>query len=99
MLKRSLSHDDTTTVKVTFALPLEVAELPTSVVGDFNGWNPLAHPLKLRSNGTRSVSVQVPAGGTYHFKYLAADGSWFCDPVADDYEPNDFAEVNSVLRV
>jgi 1,4-alpha-glucan branching enzyme len=99
MLKRSLSRDDTTTVKVTFALPLEVAELPTSVVGDFNGWNPLAHPLKPRSNGTRSVSVDVPAGSSYHFKYLAADGSWFCDPVADGYEPNDFAEVNSVLRV
>lgn len=99
MLKRSMSRSDSTTVKVTFALPLDAAELPTSVVGDFNEWDPMAHPLKPRSNGTRSVSVEVPAGSTYHFKYLAADGTWFCDPVADGYEPNEFAEVNSILRV
>jgi 1,4-alpha-glucan branching enzyme len=99
VLKRSLPHDGDTMVKVTFALPISDADRPTSVVGDFNDWDPLAHPLKKRSNGTRSVTVEVPCGATYHFKYLADDGSWFCDPAADGYEPNDFAEVNSVLRV
>jgi 1,4-alpha-glucan branching enzyme len=99
VLKRNPSTDDPSTVKVTFALPIADADLPTSVVGDFNGWDPLAHPLKKRSNGTRSVTLAVPAGAAYHFKYLAEDGSWFCDPAADDYEPNEFAEVNSVLRV
>ncbi len=99
MLKRSPTPDDTLTVKVTFALPVADIDLPTSVVGDFNDWDPLAHPLKKRSNGTRSVTLEVPVGASYHFKYLAHDGSWFCDPAADDYEPNDFAEVNSVLRL
>lgn len=99
MLKRSLTSEDPPTVKVTFVLPVADADLPTSVVGDFNGWDPLAHPLKKRSNGTRSATVEVPAGASYHFKYLADNGSWFCDPEADDYEPNEFAEVNSVLRV
>ena len=64
MLKRSLTSEDPPTVKVTFALPIVDADLPTSVVGDFNGWDPLAHPLKKRSNGTRSVTVEVPAGAT-----------------------------------
>jgi hypothetical protein len=58
VLKRSLTPDDSPTVKVTFALPIAEADLPTSVVGDFNGWDPLAHPLKKRSN----VSLQVPVG-------------------------------------
>ncbi len=99
MLKRSLCRDETTTVKVTFTLPLVDADLPTSVVGDFNDWNPLAHPLKKRSNGTRSVTLEVPSGGTYRFKYLAEDGSWFCDPGADGYERNEFDAMNSLLRV
>jgi 1,4-alpha-glucan branching enzyme len=99
VLKRSLTPDDSPTVKVTFALPIAEADLPTSVVGDFNGWDPLAHPLKKRSNGTRSVTLEVPVGATYHFKYLSENGAWFCDPAADGYEPNDFSEVNSVLRV
>ena len=99
MLKRSLPRDDSHTVKVTFALPLTDADLPTSVVGDFNDWDPMAHPLKRRSNGTRSVTLEVPCGATYHFKYLDGDGTWFCDPGADDFAANDFAQVNSVLRV
>ena len=50
-----------------------------SVVGDFNGWDPLAHPLRRRANGTRSVSVTVRAGTTLHFRYLADGGMWFDD--------------------
>lgn len=96
MLKRSLSIE-APVAKVTFALPLADADLATSVVGDFNDWNPLAHPLRKRSNGTRSVTVEVPTGGTYRFKYLSEDGTWFCDPTADGYEPNEFGAVNSLL--
>ncbi len=71
------------TVKITFALPLEQADQPVSVVGDFNGWDPLAHPLKKRSNGTRSVTVEAPANAEYRFKYLADGGGWFCEPDAE----------------
>ena len=86
-------------VKVTFALPLDDAPVDVSVVGDFNGWDPALHPLKRRSNGTRSVSVTVPAGATYQFKYLSVDGTWFCDEAADDYTLNEYHATNSVLRV
>jgi 1,4-alpha-glucan branching enzyme len=86
-------------VKVTFALPLAGPDLATSVVGDFNGWNPFTHPMKRRSNGTRSVTLEVPAGATYRFKYLAEDGTWFCDADADGVEFNEFAVPNSLLHV
>ena len=86
-------------VKVTFALPLDHTPVDVSVVGDFNGWDPGLHPLKKRSNGTRSVSVTVPSGASYQFKYLAADGTWFCDEAADDYTLNEYHATNSVLRV
>ena len=97
MLKRQPIERDA--VKVTFALPLDATPLAVSVVGDFNDWDPAAHPLRKRTNGTRSVSVTVPAGGRYQFKYLAEDGTWFCDDTADGYELNDFHVENSVLHV
>jgi len=73
-------------VKITFSLPAGEPAGAVSVVGDFNDWNPSAHPLRLRSNQTRSASVTVPAGSTLRFRYLAEGGMWFDDdtiPVAD----------------
>jgi hypothetical protein len=51
-------------------------------VGDFNGWDPFAHPLRRRSNGHRTAVVTVPAGATLHFRYLAEGGRWFDDDTA-----------------
>ena len=70
------------TVRVTFALPRDVPGRAVSVVGDFNGWDPHAHPLRRRANGTRSASVTVAAGRTLHFRYLAEGGLWFDDEAA-----------------
>jgi 1,4-alpha-glucan branching enzyme len=83
----------TDTVKITFSLSLDTAAEPVSVVGDFNGWDPHAHPLKKRSNGTRSVTVEAPANAEYRFKYLADGGGWFCEPDAER------AGDDSLLRV
>jgi 1,4-alpha-glucan branching enzyme len=69
-------------VRVTFTLPTAEPGGLVSVVGDFNGWDPFAHPLRTRSNRTRSASVTVPAGSTLRFRYLAEGGRWFDDEVA-----------------
>lgn len=95
MIKRSKDKDGG--VKLTFTLSLTDTPEPVSVLGDFNAWDPHAHPLKKRSNGTRSVSVVVAAGGTYAFKYLAEGGTWFTDVDADEHRPNEYGEVNSVV--
>ncbi|HTS96622.1 MAG TPA: isoamylase early set domain-containing protein [Streptosporangiaceae bacterium] len=70
------------TVRVTFVLPASEPAGAVSVVGDFNDWDPHAHPLKKRSNGTRSAAVDVPSGSTLHFRYLAEGGVWFDDDAA-----------------
>jgi 1,4-alpha-glucan branching enzyme len=70
------------TVRVTFALPADEPRGAVSVVGDFNDWNPFAHPLRRRANGTRSAAVTVPAGTTLRFRYLADGGIWFDDEAA-----------------
>jgi hypothetical protein len=66
-------------VRVTFTLPADEPDAPVSVVGDFNDWNPFAHPLRRRANRTRSAAVTVPAGSTLRFRYLAEGGVWFDD--------------------
>ena len=84
-------------LKVTFVLPAAEPEGPVSVLGSFNDWDPMVHPLKRRSNGTRSVTVEVPSGSFFQFKYLADGGEWFCDPDADAVEVAEYCVHNSLL--
>jgi 1,4-alpha-glucan branching enzyme len=65
------------TVRVTFALPADEPAGAVSVVGNFNDWDPFAHPLRPRANRIRSAAVTVQAGSTLHFRYLAEGGVWF----------------------
>ena len=65
--------------RIQFILPDDVHDGPVSVVGTFNDWTPGVHKLVRRSNGTRSVSVQVPAGEPVRFRYLGSGGVWFDD--------------------
>lgn len=84
-------------VKVTFVLPPNQPHGHCSVVGDFNEWDPLAHPLKRRSNRSFSTNVVLPTGRRYRFRYLGEDGTWFDDEDADAYEPGPGGGTNSVL--
>jgi 1,4-alpha-glucan branching enzyme len=68
-----------------------------SVVGDFNGWDPFVHPLKPRSNGTKSVSVTLPVSQRYAFRYLDENGQWLDDEAAHEYVDNGAGGVNSVV--
>lgn len=70
------------TSKIHFVLPDDVHDGPVSAVGDFNAWRPGAHKLVRRNNGTRSVTVTVPAGQQMQFRYLGSGGVWFDDPDA-----------------
>ena len=70
-------------VRVTFVLPADAPDGAVSVVGNFNNWNPFAHPLRRRANGTRSTAVSVPASSTLRFRYLAEGGVWFDDETAE----------------
>ncbi|GHE57497.1 isoamylase early set domain-containing protein [Streptomyces vinaceus] len=72
--------------KVTFVLPDTDPDGPVSVVGDFNHWNPAAHPLQSRGDGTRIAEVSLPAHSTHSFRYLAAGDYWFNDEHADGHD-------------
>lgn len=95
MIRRTTTTDGT--VKVTFVVPCEQLDAPVSVVGDFNDWDPLATPMRRRSNHTRSVAVEVPAGRRIEFRYLADGGEWLTDEDADGVVRTPIGARNAVL--
>lgn len=94
MIVRTLIADDL--VCVYLAVLTSVVNRPLSVVGDFNGWDPLRSPFT-RRDGFWLASVLLQPGRRYAFRYLAAGGVWLNDDGADAYESNEFGSSNSIL--
>jgi 1,4-alpha-glucan branching enzyme len=85
---KTAKPDKDDVVRVTFVLPADQPTGDVSVVGDFNNWDPFSHPLRKRTNGTRSAVVRVPAGSKLRFRYLAEGGLWFDDDSAEQRDPH-----------
>jgi 1,4-alpha-glucan branching enzyme len=88
--------------KVTFTVDKELAKDAASVVvvGEFNGWETGATPLKKQKNGSFSVTVDLETGREYQFRYLIDDTTWVSDPAADKYAFSPFGDCdNSVVAV
>lgn len=86
MLERKQRKERT---EITFVLPADIPPGPVSVVGDFNDWDPHAHPLRAGEGATRAVTVALPAKSSHSFRYLAAGDYWFNEESADGQDgPN-----------
>ncbi len=89
--------------KVTFRVPREAATDATAVnlVGEFNDWDKSAQPMTRLKNGEFKVTLDLPVGREYSFRYLISrpEGSvWENDWAADKYATCAFTGVeNSVL--
>lgn len=86
--------------KVTFTISTEIAGEAGSVhlVGDFNGWDENATPMKHLKGGGFSVTVDLEQDKDYKFRYLLDGDTWVNDDEADRYERCDFAnDENSVV--
>lgn len=90
------ARDGVASADVTFTAGVNGLTGPICVVGDFNGWDPYAHQMPW-SGGAHRVTLRLDVGCRYVFQYLAADGYWFNDEAADDYELNEFGGLDSVL--
>ncbi len=86
---------------VTFSLPKAGAESASVVhlVGDFNGWDKAATPMKRQKNGSFAASLPLERGREYQFRYLLDDERWENDWQADRYLRNEFGGDNSVVVV
>lgn len=71
--------------KVSFKVEKDVANgaKTISLVGDFNGWDKSAHPMKALKDGSFSVTINLAAGNAYQFRYLADNATWLNEAQAD----------------
>ena len=67
------------------------------LIGDFNGWTPLAHPMQRREDGWWSLQVSLSPG---HHQYLfIVDGNPTLDPHATGTTRNARYEKVSLVAV
>lgn len=83
-------------VKVTFAMPSALWADSIYVVGDFNGWDERATPLRQTESGWM-VSVELEAGRAYEYRYLVNGVDWHNDWQADGYARNAYGGDNSLV--
>ena len=68
-----------------------------SLVGDFNHWNPSAHPMKRMPDGAWLLTVELKHG---HHRYaFLVDGTLALDPRAQGITRNDHGERVSLMPV
>ncbi|MDW7772302.1 MAG: isoamylase early set domain-containing protein [Desulfobulbaceae bacterium] len=88
--------------KVTFTVPKEAAGNAQKIhlVGDFNNWKQKSLPLKKLKNGSFKITVDLPCGRDYQYRYLLDNTTWLNDWEADKYVPSSYSDAeNSVVTV
>lgn len=98
MLKKSYSKTGRK-CRVTFKLPADVNAESASLLGEFNGWNTAAPPMKKLKNGDFSATLSLDAGQTYRFRYLLDAKRWENDWEPDGYVQNAYGTEDSVVTV
>lgn len=98
MIKKSYNKTGRS-CRVTFAVPPEVKARKAALCGDFNDWDLKSHPMKRRKDGGFSVTVALPAGRDYRFRYLLDNERWENDHAADAYLPNAYGSDDSVVKL
>jgi 1,4-alpha-glucan branching enzyme len=94
--------DDQGTCKVTFTLDRRAgnSRKSASLVGDFNGWNGKATPMKKMEDGSFTATVTLKKGRKYQYRYLLDGAIWENDWNADGYVPTRFGDSdNSVVII
>lgn len=85
--------------KVTFKYPNEEQCESAVLAGDFNNWSLEEHPMRRLKDGSFSLTISLPAGEDYAFRYVMDGSVWVNDPLADRYEANEYGEENSIVAV
>ena len=83
--------------RVTFKLPVEIASEKVQLYGDFNNW--VGQNMTELKNGSFSLSITLPAGRKYLFRYLLDGDRWENDTQADSSVPNPYGSEDSVLDI
>ncbi|MBN1241105.1 MAG: isoamylase early set domain-containing protein [Spirochaetales bacterium] len=101
MLKKAYAKNGAT-CKVTFSISADESggAARAAVLGDWNGWDPEALPMKRRADGGFEATAPLATGREYAFRYLLDGERWENDWNADRYDLNPYATAdNSIVMV
>ncbi|HEV7757440.1 MAG TPA: isoamylase early set domain-containing protein [Acidimicrobiales bacterium] len=98
-MARKLVSKGGRTSRVTFELPPDIGAEQVQLCGEFNGWSTTATPLAPRKDGRFSVTLTLPTGSAYRYRFLVDGQRWENDWSADEYVQNGFGGDDSVLRL
>lgn len=85
--------------RVTFELPPAVNGEDITLCGEFNDWSRDSHRLKRRKDGRFSITMTLPPGRNYRYRFLVNGEHWENDWHADAYVPNDYGGDDSLLEL
>jgi len=69
-----------------------------SVVGNFNGWDPLADPMNAQEDGAFWLNVGL-IPGTYEYKFVVNQETWIADPSAPERISDNYWGYNSIVHL
>ncbi len=95
--KAFIEKDGFLVARVKFVMPSSTWATSINLVGDFNDWSQSATPFQCGRNGDWSVTLDLPCGRAYQFRYLCDGQDWFNDGQADAYVYNQYGSDNCVL--
>jgi hypothetical protein len=67
------------------------------VAGSFNDWKENKVLIDKENTGVYRCQLRL-VPGVYQYKFLV-DGQWLLDPTNNDFVPNEFGSLNSMLKV
>lgn len=83
---------------VTFGLPSALWAERVNLVGEFNDWDTSSTPMmRDRNHDDWRVTVELPVGRRYLFRYLVDGQEWLNEWHADDYVETGDGLCNSVV--
>lgn len=84
--------------RLLFVQPIELG-VDVRIAGDFNGWNPVATPMRRNETlGVHELTIDAPPPGRHAYR-LVVDGRWIEDQFNPMTEPNEFGDRNSIVIV
>jgi len=61
-----------------------------ALVGSFNNWDVKVNPMKALKSGDFSLTLNLPTGSEYAFRYVFDEKIWMTDNQSDKFTPNGF---------
>lgn len=92
-----MATPDANYVRVSFELPSCLWADRIYLVGDFNGWDQTAMPMRQERDGVWRAVIDLPRDRSFEFRYLV-DGQWTSDFHADGFTQNRYGDSNSIVH-